>query len=277
MRQSGVESHLWGDPKISAFDMLDRAKPDVLISSHLLVTKDIMTYLSGSNIELVLNVTGISENQLAAMEDAFKQNGIRCPFVFSNNFGYKKLSSKNIKCHRIWPAADIFNVHQKRPGVIDECVVSQKFDESVENYLAKLGSYHLLYLGDNDLIPPFDFRSNVATVAQLYQFYKKVSFFGDADFCSSQVFFDANLQSHGASFYTPESERANWGSVLKDCFVEVPINSQEEVQAAVKQQIKTRHTPFHRAWTLMKHLKNQEAMKSIENIKNQIGPALKDI
>jgi len=280
IRQCGIDTHMWSDPQVSAFDMLDKVKPDVIISSYKLITKDIMTYLTQSSIELVLNITGITNNQLKAVESSLKDCHIRCPFFFDNRFEYKdswKVDAVDTKVHTIWPAADIFNIHPPKKPTLPECIISEKFDKTIENYIADRGPYHLLYLSDNDLIPPFDIRGNVASIAQLYKYYEQITFFGNTDFCSSQLFFDANLQSCRAKFFVPDEEIERWTNVLETCFNSSPITDDMSIQSMIKSQIKAKHTPFHRAWTLMKHLKNQEALRSIETVKSQLPTALKDV
>lgn len=277
LNQCGVQAGFWGDPNLSAFDALDSAQPDVLISSRLTLTKDIMTYLAQTNVELVLNITGVMPNQLKMMLDSLKSSQIKVPFVFSNSFDYVKLDTGDVKCHRIYPAADIFNLQPPREPILDECIISPKFDENVENYVANLGPHHLLYLAEGKLIPPFDLVGGILNIRHLYQLYKKITVFGGADFCSSQLFFDANLRAHNTAFNVPQNEVENWNSVLKTCFVEDAGWDSENIQPVIKAQIKARHTPFHRAWTLMKHLKYKDGMQKVESVKNQLSGALKDI
>jgi hypothetical protein len=282
LSQCGIKAGLWNDPNLSAFDVLDSVQPDVLVTSRLTMTKDIMTYLSQSNIELILNITGIASHQLKMMIDTLTEAKIRVPFVFTNSFKSAALPDGGIKCYNIWPAADLFNMQAPREARLQECIIAQKFDENVENYIGKTDQYHLLYLSAGNLIPPFDLAGNVLTLRNLYKVYKTITVIGDLDFCSSQLFFDANLQAHNISYLVNEDQAEDFSDVIQAYLEPDKANLQDDIndsgiQRFIKDQIKARHTPFHRARTLMKYLKDQESMAKVELVKNRLPEILKDI
>ena len=57
LTECGVESHLWGDPNVSAFDMFDAINPEIFISHYRFLTNDIIKYIRQNNkIEMILNM-----------------------------------------------------------------------------------------------------------------------------------------------------------------------------------------------------------------------------
>ena len=69
LREGGLESHMWADGQISAFDIFDAVKPDIFISHYKFITTDIIKYLKqAKNIPMVLNVTGTNEQEIQQIE-----------------------------------------------------------------------------------------------------------------------------------------------------------------------------------------------------------------
>ena len=53
--------------------------------------------------------------------------------------------------------------------------------------------------------------------------------------------------------------------------------NEDDLLGQIRNQIKDRHTPFHRAWRLMKFLGDKDAMSKIDNVKNQLPTLIKDM
>ena len=82
---AGLESFLWKDNSVSAFDMFDVIQPTTFITHYSLLSKDIIKYLSGNNkIECVLNVTGAEQQHIDMIDEIVATNKIQCPFIFTN-------------------------------------------------------------------------------------------------------------------------------------------------------------------------------------------------
>ena len=72
LSQAGIQSMFWSDKRVSTFDMLDSAKPDVLVTHYRQVTQDLVKYLSNqSKIDLVLNIGGVTGNEIKSLEQSW--------------------------------------------------------------------------------------------------------------------------------------------------------------------------------------------------------------
>lgn len=275
LQQAGVESSMWSDQRVSAYDAFDSQKPDVFVTHFKTFTNDIFTYLKNSRkCDLVLNVTGASQQQLASIEAALNENQIKCPVIFTNSFS-KKLQT-NLNLVDIYPAADIFNLSQKgqADGSLEEAVISNKFDENVENYIGQKEVFHLLYITEDEGDPNFDARVNVRLLPRMYQMYKEVTLVGDSDLCCSQLFFDAALNANRLNVRNKDQEEFN--KMLSNVFSDTSTGADVDIVKELKSQIKSRHTPFHRAWRLMKFLGNKDAMAKVDKLKNQTTQILEN-
>lgn len=272
LRQCGIESHLWSDPNVSAFDALDTVKPDVLVCHYRNITNDVVTYLKTNKLDLVINATGATESQLKSIAEVFKETGTNVPFIFSNS-AVDIMPKVGLRTEQILPAADIFNIQPKsgRPHEI-EAVVSNDFSENVKNMIGEMGVYHLLYVTDGELNPTFDLRVTAMSLTRLFNVYKKISLVGDKDLCLSQMFFDMVLA--GVNMQIKCSDQPSFNKFLNTVFKE---SDTDNIPSEIKNQIKTKHTPFHRAGRLLKFLKHTDGVNNVEKAKNQLPELLKDI
>lgn len=273
----GVDSQLWSDNNVSAYDVFDIAKPDIFVTHFRMFTNDIMSYLRDNNkCEIVMNVTGATQAQINSIEEAFKLANIKCPLLFTNSFDNKLTSKLNLTT--MYPAADIFNMSYGpvfNVGLVEEAILSNKFDENLKNYIGKKEVYHLLYITEteSEIDNHFDIRVNVSNLPQLYKTYSTITMVGDNNLCCSQIFFDMVLNSKNTQIRS--SDVNGFTKMLESVFKEEHGDGNVDIE--MKKQIKSNHTPFHRAWRLMKYLGNKDAMSKIDNIKSQVPGMLKDI
>jgi len=277
LEKSGLDAHIWANRNVSAFDTFDQVKPDVFVSNFRNVTPDIVKYLNqNSNIDLVLNVTGCSEAQMVGIEDHLKLNNIKCPFVFVNSFENKPLPKTKFKCERIYPAFDLFRVRPQKPNPdCKEAILSQSFDDHLEKELEGKEVYHLIQVTEGEKDENFDMRVNASSIHELAQYYKSFTLVGDVDFCSSQLFFDLNFNAKNVTVKFEDKE--GFDKFLSTVFKDGDTKSAEEMSNQIKQQIKARHTPFHRASTFMKHLKDKEGVLQVDRVKDKLPEMLKDL
>lgn len=268
----GINSELWANNDISAFDVFDRVKPDVFVTHFTTLTLDIMTYLQqNKGIDTLINVTGASNAQLKNIKDTIDQFGIKLPFAFTNSVN--GVTENSLKVHNIYPAADIFNSRLPQTNhMIKEAIISNKFDEKIEDFVGEKDVFHLLYIGDTEKESSFDIKVNILSLSRLYDVYEKMVIFGGNDLCCSQLFFDASL--HAKNIEVKSTDQEGFYKFLEKVFKD--SNNSEDIGSEIKSQIKNRHTPFHRAWTLMKHLQNKDAMANIEKVKEKLPELLKD-
>jgi len=275
LQKCGVESVIWGDPNMSAYDVFDTTKPDVFVTHFKTFSQDIFQYMKqNSGCSLVLNVTGASQSQIESIEKELEKAGIKVAFLFTNS-SENKLKTR-LKLHNLLPAADLFNLppQQNVKSVLPEAVVSNKFDENVENYIGEKDVFNLLYITDGDKDSNFDIRVNVRNLSQLYKVYDKMSLVGDNDLCCSQLFFDMVMYCNNPVIRSSDQEVFNkfLGSVFQNT-----DQYEDDLLGEIRKQIKDRHTPFHRAWRLMKFLGDKDAMSKIDNVKNQLPTLIKDM
>lgn len=271
--KSGINSVLWSNKQISAYDMFDTHKPDVFVTHFQVFTYDIMNYLkNNNNCQIVMNVTGASQSQLESIEKTFSEFSFKCPFIFTNSFDPIPKSKLNLVT--MYPASDIFNLDymQSKDFTIPEAIISDKFDEKVQNYIANKEVFHLLYINGNELDSNFDIRVSVQSLPQIYRLYKKITLIADNDICCSQVFLDMNLNCNEVEIQSANPN--GFKKMLSEMFVE---SDNENIQQEIKNQIKARHTPFHRAARFMKYLGNNDAMRQIDNVKSQLPELLKGL
>ncbi len=94
---------------MSAYDKMDLFSPDIVFAHYMFLTGDIIRYLSNSQIQIVINVTGIQQHELDTIVKEIKDKNVNCPFMFSNLPREAiKVKTNDIKIHSIMSAADVF-------------------------------------------------------------------------------------------------------------------------------------------------------------------------
>lgn len=268
LHQSGLDAMLWSDPNVSAFDSFDRTKPDVFITHAQTITPDILKYLSQNrSIDLVVNITGLSDGQVMSLEKHILDSNISCPSIFTNSFSHNEKPTTSLKCFRLFPAVDIFNV-RRSPAfkACESAVVALRQSEMLQKAIKGKEVYHLIQVTNKDMEDGFDLRTNAISIGQLYGIYKNVMLVGDTDFCSSQLFFDLNYNTDNIKVEV--SDRENFNKFLSEAFKNT--DADEDIGLQIKGQIANSHTPFHRAATLCKHLKFKDGMIKTERAKDHI-------
>lgn len=270
--QCGVESVFWANKQVSAYDIFDVNKPNVFVTHFQFFTHDIATYLKNNkNCDLVMNVTGATQSQVDSVEKFLAENNIKTPFLFTNDFFSTVKSSLNLIS--LYPATDLFAAKSNFENKIaPEAVITNNFNENLKNCIAEKEVFHLLYLTDNDLDSNFDFRTNALSLHQLYKLYSKITLVGDSKVCCSQLFFDLSFNCKDVEIKSSDTDK--FYKMLESIFTE---SENLDTKLEIKNQIKSKHTPFHRAWRFMKYLGDSGSMSKIDKVKDQLPEALKDI
>jgi hypothetical protein len=271
LKFADVEAAVWSNARVSAYDMFDGFKPDVFVTHFQHFSNDVLTYLKNNNkFDVVLNVTGATESQLKYIESCFNENSIKCPFIFSNSFDDSPKTK--LKFITMYPAADIFNRSDDKfmDHGVPEAIISDNFSENLENLIGEKEVFHLLYITEKELDSHFDMRVNALTLSRYYNQYPKITLVGDKNLCCSQLCLDLALNA--------KDFEVKCSDVIAIHDMSGLLFSQSEndnVKEEMKNQIKAKHTPFHRAWRFMKYLENKEAMSNLEKIKTQLPELLK--
>lgn len=270
MQNCGLQADLWADPNISAYDMLDSFRPDVLISHYKFLTNDIVKYLSQSEMSLALNTTGATQAELIGIESLIDQ-GVDLKFGFSNDFKFNTKSDPNrkFKIHSLLPAADLFLAKAPRKPKEIVGVLGVDITQEMEEIVNSEKPHHLMSLstGSNG----FDFNTNLAELSEILSFYSKILICGDHRLFSSQLFFDACLNAHSLEVLPVEESKAAWTEFLGVIFEEPPEGEDaSDMTSKIKNQILTNHTPFNRAAKMLRLLGDDESAEKMEKMRNEV-------
>ena len=270
LQMAGEQVQVWSDPNISTFDMFDAYQPDVFITNYRLLTNDILKYAKSSNkkFSIIFNVTGATEEELKTLEQIQEYNGLDMPFIFSNipdSISYPK--SQKIKTVNIMPCADIFLPRTNTIDFkIDAAVVGLTMNDMVKQSCENKDTYHTLCLGE-DPQKEFDSQVNIQDLINIADKYKEVVLAGGVDLILSQALFEVILYSNKTSMKTDDESQRIVDKFLASIFHEEKDGNLGDI---IKGQIKRKHTCINRAARLCKFLKNEQAQKNLEKMKDQI-------
>ncbi len=265
LREGGLESHIWADGQISAFDIFDAVKPDIFISHYKFITTDIIKYLKqAKNIPMVLNVTGINEQEIQQVENLYEENNIKTPFIFTNSYDcIEKFKPKKLKLVNILPSVDVF-----LPPVptidfqIDLAIIGTKTNSLIDEVTKSKHSYHLLSLGVEE--ESFDLPIDLKSLGGLYDKYKEIILIDDVSIVSSQIFFETSLKARKLSVKVSQSQQSTLDRIVSTLFDKGSDSN------SIRQQIKKKHTSFNRTARLARFLNNEEVSKKLQNISEQL-------
>jgi hypothetical protein len=256
---AGIETHLWTEGGV--YDTFDTVKPTHLVCHYEFVDNSLMEYLNDNlNIKVAMNVTGATETQTKSIKG-----------VFNNVVMFTNAMKAQSGVDTLWPAHDMFNSFKSdndpRIGV---GVCAESFSEKLEEFVSDKDVYHLLYIGkDKEKEAVFDLTVEARSLPQLYPIYKGFHIHGDLNFCTSQIFFDATMNSLPSVDCTDEQGFDNF---LSTCMKKPDkYMDTDSIVGAMRQTIMQNHTPFHRAARLMKIMGEKEAMSKVETLKSKRG------
>jgi hypothetical protein len=278
----GIETTTWKRQDVSAFDMFDMAQPSLFISHYSLVTNDIIKYLSGNNkIDCVLNITGASQQHVDMLHGTFKQNKIKCPFVFTNQpTKLNGLIGGKIKLISIMHGADYFLRQQGlnmtkyniELGIVTDYACKNSLQELTDNYK----TYHYL---THEESPESDIVSPVLHMYPLYSNYLQTIIAYD-EMSIPQSFFDALLYGNEAYLLPRSSQQTQRLSEAVKSVIQTDVDlvyTPDKIPKAgtvdfssVKQRILSNHTCFHRVKRLLSKLKCSDAEQNIDKLIGEV-------
>ena len=200
LNRAGANAELWTDG-MSAYDKMDLFKPNVVFCHYMFLTGDIIRYLSNSQIDIVINISGIQQHELDTIVNEIKDKNINCPFLFSNLPREAiKVKADGVKVHSIMNAADIFlnatedfNDIEIDLGVVCDYDATSKFSEQT----ADMRSWH--FLSTSPDMQTSDILAPIQQMPSLYGRYKKLIVTVDGPRIP-QHFFDAVVHGNDVSF-----------------------------------------------------------------------------
>ena len=186
--------------------------------------------------------------------------------IYTNAFTKKEKFSK-LKLEGIYPAADIFMQRRPMQPTLPLGILNDGNPECVAKAVGKNKTYHLLSLQDGDYS---DHRVSVSSLHEIYCLYERFVITGTPDLVNSQAFFDSCLSCHKVDILPEkESETQFYNGFLKSIFSE-PTGDIDNLGEQLKKQIVAKHTPFNRAERLMRLLKNDQAVRNLQNLRNNV-------
>lgn len=261
-KRIGVESDLWADNSVSAFDMFDTAKPDVFIGHFAYLTEDVVKYLSqNKNIKPVINVTGTNEQQLKGITDTFLSMGLENQVLFTNSF----VHSHGDAVHTLLPAFDVFIQAVQPQFSIPLAVITNNKDETVDSFVKDKEVYHIVSYGANEEWA--DFPTDIRNFWGVSTSYDEVTLIDDGMVSTSQFFFQATMLCRKFNVVSQTQEQRDaFQEILSTLFTSEETS--EDVATVIKNQIIKNHTCFNRASQLAQTLGlEEESQKLLEVIK----------
>ncbi len=251
----GCNSTIWTQ-NTSAFDALDIAKPDVLITHFTKISKDMLVYLRESKeIDIIINITGLNQENLKRVESALNEFEIKPLFFFVNRYDHN-LKSHKTNINVILHGADVlFGKHGKAYSIENAIIVNNK------DQITPIGeTYHYLSSSQNmeneaDIVMP------AHKLITLYHNYDNVIFKYFTNYLP-QEFFDAGY--YNGSVYFDINDRSYLDQCLVKLFGEENVCTKEN--SKIYHKIKQKHTCLHRAKSMLSQLPCKEYTDRLQSI-----------
>jgi hypothetical protein len=263
---SSCKAAMWNQTEISAYDIFDQFQPDYFITDAKNISLHAVDYIlrnKHKNIKTLINISGMTQDYVNAIDSKLTENGVEVPFYFTNNDS-SKIKALKTKIIYIGLGADIF----LRPGnlnfKIDRGIIINS-ESAIKNYE---------YPYPQHFISVREELSNIADIvlptfqlSNIYHNYKEIIFrdiytvvpqmFYDAVYSGNKVYFDIDHHEKGVEF----SEKLK--KVLK---IELDVCDPNLNSAELKSVIKKKHTCLNRLKSLLSQLPCADSLKNIENI-----------
>lgn len=256
----GCSSVLWSlDNQISVYDMMDIVKPNVVITHANVLKQDLIIYLSENpNIELILNISGITQGNLQQIEQIFTQYNINCNLCFVNYGEHYYMSSK-FNIVSIYHGVDLFLPENSEiEYTIDKLYVVNNNLEKIEDNC----SYHIVSHNKN-IKENVDAVLSVHDLGGIYKNYNKVCIesFPNAKIVP-QLFFDAVHYAKSVSFNGTREQLEEICRILK-------VDNIKDSNK-IKQIIKEKHTCFNRTKSLLSQLRCTDLVNKLSTTMKEI-------
>jgi hypothetical protein len=250
----GCSSVLWGsDNKTSVYDMMDMTKPDVVITHASIIHKDLVLYLSeNKNIDLVLNISGISKEDLQNLENIFTKYDTNCSLCFVN-YGEHYFVTKKFNIVSIYHGVDLFLPQNAINYLVDKMYLVYNECNVNDNCSYHIFSHNVNIENQVDaIVPAYD-------VGALYKNYNNVVIERfPHNHIVPQSFFDAVYYSKNVTYNMPQEQMSEIYRILK-------VDSLKDL-SKTKQILKEKHTCLNRTKSLLSQLKCSDLVTNLSQI-----------
>lgn len=241
------KSSIWPQ-NLSTFDAFDIMKPDLHITHHKKITRDLIIYLQeNTNIDLVINISDITQDGLNTLESVLSESKIKPAALFVNYYDHK-LKSKNANITTILHGADLFLGSEPKQYDIDYGII---IDD--KSQIKPIGDTYHYITNIPSLERVADIFLPTNRLTHCYHNYRNIVLrYFDGKF--PQLFFDAALKT---SVFFDIENRENLDKYLnkllgdnenKYCLLTDPTSGKLETK------IKNKHTCLHRTKSLLSQL-----------------------
>ena len=253
----GCVSTIW--PKgVSTYDVFDIAKPELHITHHSYLTRDLVAYLKENpKIDLVINITGINQENLSRLDSFFKDENITPSFYYVNYYDCDLKSKHNIVS--ILHGADLFlGTSEKQYDIQNGIFINSK------DQIKPVGdTYHFITSYEN-LTDSADIYFPIYRLSHMYNNYQRI-IFRYFEKCLYQIFFDAAIYNGNVFFDLNDRTvlNENLNKILKQenmCLLD------NEDSGKIRELIIKKHTCLHRAKSLLSQLSCKEYVDNLQNL-----------
>lgn len=259
---AGCRSTLWPH-HISTFDMFDMTRPDLYITHHKALSMDLVLYLQqASNIDLVINITGLNQQNLTNLEDKLYEYKIKPRLYLVNHYDHD-LKSKYSTVMSLLHGADIFFGKGIKQYSIEYAIMVND-----KSQLTGFGStYHYLSNSEN-LVNNVDICLPIHQMSQLWGNYGAV-IFKYFDGTMPQCFYDAAYYNNNIFFDLEDRQLLD--STLSKMFGNgTHCNSEVTQSGDIAHYIKKKHTALHRAKSLLSQFSCKDQIDKLQLLIDQI-------
>lgn len=252
------QSTLWPD-NVSAYDIFDIVKPDIHITHHKKLTIDILLYMKeNKGTDLVINITGLKQNELSNLEQIAKEYDVTPLMFFSNQHDHGLKSSKT-NITTISHGADVFLGMSDKQFDIDYGIFVNDQDQ-----IYPIGETYHYIANKQELQNIADFYVPINNLSNGYINYKHIiiRYFNNI---IPQVFFDAAF--YNGSVFFDVKDRTVLNTYLKYVLGDsnyCDINSIET--GNVRDKILKKHTCLHKTKSLLSQLPCKEETEKLQQI-----------
>lgn len=264
---AGCKSTLLSD-STSIYDGFDMVNPDIYVTHHRILSKDLLLYFKenqSKKIDLVINITGMSQDVLSRLDSILLENDIKPALYFINCYDSGLKSRNNIV--PILHGADLFLSSEKKQYSIDYGILIQSKED-----LGAIGeTYHYItYNKDIDKIADIFLPTHRLT--HLYHNYNHIVFkYFDGIF--PQAFFDAAIKVNSVFFdLTDDKSKDKLNQHIEKLLGEGDHCKLSDLDSGkIRTQINSKHTCLHRAKSLLSQLPAKEYIDNLQKIIDNRG------
>lgn len=256
---AGCMSTLWPH-NVSTYDIFDLVQPDIHVTHHSRLSMDLALYLkeSNKNVELLINISGLKQNQFAELEQNLASYNIK-PKLFFVNYHDHNLTSRHNNIMTLLCGADVFLGTEKKFYEIDYGII---VDE--KQSISPIGqTYH--YLSTNEKLKnDVDICMPLHQLTHLFGNYKNIVFKQFSGLIP-QVFYNAAYYNNNVFFDLEDRSKIDviLNKILGDG---EHCNLQNPISGNIREKIAAKHTCLHRAKSLLSQLPCKDNLDKLQLI-----------